>query len=150
MDAELKAKVLDIMDSHNIMTLATLRADGFPQATTVSFVHDGLDLFFGCAPMCQKARNIDRDGRVSLTIDRDYKDWNQIRGISASGMAEPVMRLEDRARVERLMLDRFPQLEHYAPDVEDEDVLFVRVRPTVISVLDYTKGFGHTDLVILS
>jgi hypothetical protein len=24
---------------------------------------------------------------------------------------------------------------------------FVRVRPTVISVLDYTQGFGHTELV---
>ena len=150
MDAELRATVQEILDSHNIMTLATLRADGFPQATTVSFVHDDLDVFFGCAPMSQKARNIDRDPRVSLTIDHDYEDLNKIRGISAAGRAAPLERLEDRARVEHLMLERFPQLEHYAPDVEDEDVLFVRVRPTVISVLDYTKGFGHTDLVFLS
>jgi hypothetical protein len=27
------------------------------------------------------------------------------------------------------------------------DVRIFRVTPTVISVLDYTKGFGHTDLV---
>jgi hypothetical protein len=27
------------------------------------------------------------------------------------------------------------------------DVWIFRVTPTVISVLDYSKGFGHTDLV---
>jgi hypothetical protein len=28
-----------------------------------------------------------------------------------------------------------------------DDVRIFRVTPTVVSVLDYTKGFGHTDLV---
>lgn len=28
-----------------------------------------------------------------------------------------------------------------------DDVRIYSIRPTVISVLDYTKGFGHTDLV---
>jgi hypothetical protein len=28
-----------------------------------------------------------------------------------------------------------------------EDVRIFRLTPLVISVLDYTKGFGHTDLV---
>jgi hypothetical protein len=30
-----------------------------------------------------------------------------------------------------------------------DDVRIFRVTPTVISVLDYSKGFGHTDLVTL-
>jgi hypothetical protein len=30
-----------------------------------------------------------------------------------------------------------------------EDVAVFKVEPEVISVLDYTKGFGHTDLVNL-
>jgi len=28
-----------------------------------------------------------------------------------------------------------------------EDVALFRVVPEIVSVLDYTKGFGHTDLV---
>jgi hypothetical protein len=28
-----------------------------------------------------------------------------------------------------------------------DEVRLFRVTPTVISILDYTKGFGHTDLV---
>ena len=30
---------------------------------------------------------------------------------------------------------------------EPKDVAIYRVTPKVISVLDYSKGFGHTDLV---
>jgi len=30
-----------------------------------------------------------------------------------------------------------------------EEIRIFRVRPTVVFVLDYTKGFGHTDLVML-
>jgi hypothetical protein len=29
-----------------------------------------------------------------------------------------------------------------------DSAFIIRVVPTVISVLDYTKGFGHTDLVV--
>jgi hypothetical protein len=27
------------------------------------------------------------------------------------------------------------------------DISFVRITPQIISVLDYSKGFGHTELV---
>ena len=30
------------------------------------------------------------------------------------------------------------------------DIAVYRVEPTVISVLDYTKGFGHSELVYLN
>ena len=33
------------------------------------------------------------------------------------------------------------------PLPKPEEVSIFRVTPTVISVLDYTKGFAHTDLV---
>ena len=35
MDAEIRKKILTILDQHRIMTIATLRPDGWPQATTV-------------------------------------------------------------------------------------------------------------------
>jgi hypothetical protein len=38
---------------------------------------------------------------------------------------------------------RYPEL----PVPMPEDVRIFRVTPTVISVLDYSKGFGHTDLI---
>jgi hypothetical protein len=46
------------------------------------------------------------------------------------------------------MFERFPQIARYAP-AELEDMVLFRVTPEVISVLDYHKGFGHSDLVKL-
>jgi hypothetical protein len=35
MDEEIRQKILTLLDQHRIMTIATLRPDGWPQATTV-------------------------------------------------------------------------------------------------------------------
>lgn len=57
------------------MTVATLRPDGWPQATTVGYANEGLTLYFLCGPDSQKATNLARDDRVSLTCgaDRDVR-----------------------------------------------------------------------------
>ena len=48
----------------------------------------------------------------------------------------------------RMLAERYPeQTSLPGPMPGPDDVCIVRVEPTVISVLDYSKGFGHTDLV---
>ena len=49
MDPELSQEIISILDDANDMTIATVREDGYPQATTVSYVNDGLKIYFGCA-----------------------------------------------------------------------------------------------------
>jgi nitroimidazol reductase NimA-like FMN-containing flavoprotein (pyridoxamine 5'-phosphate oxidase superfamily) len=48
MDAEIRTKILTLLDQHRIMTIATLRPDGWPQATTVGYANEGLTLYFLC------------------------------------------------------------------------------------------------------
>jgi nitroimidazol reductase NimA-like FMN-containing flavoprotein (pyridoxamine 5'-phosphate oxidase superfamily) len=43
MDQAVKATILDILSKQTDMTIATVREDHYPQATTVSYVNDGLD-----------------------------------------------------------------------------------------------------------
>ena len=64
MNDALKSTILDILGHQNDLTIATLREDGFPQATTVSYASDGLDIYFGCWNQSQKAKNIARDNRI--------------------------------------------------------------------------------------
>jgi nitroimidazol reductase NimA-like FMN-containing flavoprotein (pyridoxamine 5'-phosphate oxidase superfamily) len=45
MDKAVKATILDILSKQTDMTIATLREDQYPQATTVSYVNDGLDIY---------------------------------------------------------------------------------------------------------
>lgn len=141
--------IVAIMDAGVDLTVATVREDGWPQATTVSYVNDGPAIYFGTGDASQKARNIARDDRVSLTIDLPYADWSTIRGLSLAGRAR---RVTDPAEIQKagaLMLRKFPQVAHFEAFATGLDMAFYRIDPVVVSILDYTKGFGHTDLLIL-
>jgi Pyridoxamine 5'-phosphate oxidase len=60
MDPALKQEIVSILDEANDLTIATVREDGYPQATTVSYVNDGRKIYFGCAAASQKAQNLAR------------------------------------------------------------------------------------------
>jgi hypothetical protein len=50
----------------------------------------------------------------------------------------------------RMLMQKYPEQKSLPSSLSmptPEDVRIFRLTPTVISVLDYTKGFGHTDLV---
>jgi PPOX class probable F420-dependent enzyme len=149
MDARIRQKILALLEEHRIMTIATLRPDGWPQATTVGYASEGLTLYFLCGPESQKASNLARDDRVSITIDHDTPQVMDISGLSMAGRAQPVLDEDGVQRVLRLLLAKYPQQTAGALPAmpAPADVRVFRVTPTVISVLDYTQGFGHTDLV---
>ena len=148
MDDAIQAQILELLNQHRIMTIATLRPDGWPQATTVGYANDGMTIYFLCGRDSQKAANLDRDDRVSLTIDHDTDQVMEIKGLSMAAHAQPV---DDRAEMEKaaaLLMARYAfQQTDALPEFSVTDVRIFRVTPAVISVLDYTKGFAHTDLV---
>jgi general stress protein 26 len=148
MDKALRDQIISIIDDVQDMTIATVREDGYPQATTVSYANDGLTIYFGTADDSQKARNIAQNNKISLTINRDYGNWDEIEGLSMGAMAKPVSDPEEIEKVGGLLFKKFPQVAQYVPTGAEGVALF-RVEPKVISVLDYSKGFGHTELVTL-
>ena len=149
MDEQTRRKVLKLLDEHRNMTIATLRPDGWPQATTVGYANEGLTLYFLCGLDSQKAQNLARDERVSLAIDDDTQPVMQITGLSMAAHARPVTDRAEAQKALRMLLAKYPPQEVPAgwKMPQPEEVRIFRVEPNVISVLDYTKGFGHTDLV---
>lgn len=150
MDDTVRKKIQSLLDSHRIMTIATLRPDGWPQATTVGYVNDGLTIWFLCGLQSQKAANIARDNRVSLTIDHDTPDIMSIAGLSMAARAHPVTDPAEAQKVLRLLPLKYADAPPLPADMkmpQPGDVALFRIAPEVISVLDYTRGFGHTDLV---
>ena len=87
--------------------------------------------------------------RFSLTVTPSYTDWNSIRGLSIGGLAERVTAPSQVTLVEALFFRKFPFVVQYAPE-DREDLAFYKIVPKVFSVLDYTKSFGHTDLVTIA
>lgn len=112
-------------------------------------MNKGLTLYFLCGLDSQKAKNLTRDDRLSLTIDHDTADLMAITGLSMAARAQAV---EDRAEAEkvlRMLPLKYPEVQPLPMKMPSPDeVRLFRVTPSVISVLDYAKGFGHTDLII--
>ena len=71
-----------------------------------------------------------------------------ITGLSMAAHAQAVVDPAEAGKVLRMLPLQYPeQISLPVPMPTPEDVCIFRVTPTVISVLDYSKGFGHTDLV---
>jgi len=143
-NAALKEQTLEILREAKDMTIATIRDDGFPQATTVSYINDGLSIYFGSAENSQKALNLSKCNKVSLTVNGAYDNWDAIRGISLAGTAQRVTSPDEMRRIGDAMIAKFPQIANYVP-YDPKGIALFRIDPVVISVLDYTKGFGHAE-----
>lgn len=139
-------KAVEILSQYRLMALATLRADGWPQATMVSYANDGLLLYFVISKKSQKYANIDRDSRVSIVIGRDFEDPAQIKALSIAANASEVRDRAQRDHAIELILKRHPALADLGgPDLGHSAVM--RAYCSIVTILDYSKGFGHSDML---
>ena len=141
--------ILDQYRRHNVMSLATVRPDGYPQTTMVAFAYDGLTIYVAVDAGSQKARNIRRNAKVSAAIGRDMRDWSRIKGLSLAAQARVLRRDADIDRAIACLGARFPQMKTLGEAEGYEGWAFLEIRPLVVSMLDYAQGFGHTELVDL-
>lgn len=142
----MEQKAVEILDRHRLMAIATLRADGWPQATMVSYANEGLLLYFIVSRASQKYANIVRDSRVSIVVGRDFEDPAQIKALSIAANASEVRDPKQRERAINLVLQRHPALAKLPrPDLRHSAVM--RAYCSIVTILDYSKGFGHADLL---
>ena len=135
-------KVLSILDQGREATLATLRSDGWPQATIVNYVNDDKRLYFDCPIASQKAQNIARDDRISLALIVPYDAYGPINGLSLAGHAKLIDAPADRSHVVGLWKVRYPYMRERL-EQDFCEFAFYAVTPTVITVPDFAAGLGH-------
>lgn len=142
----MKQKAIDILQDNRLMAISTLRPDGWPQATMVSYANEDILLYFIVSRQGQKFANIQRDDRVSLVIGRDFHDPSTIKAVSIAARASEVRDAKQRERAVKLLLERHPGLRRLErPEAGHSAV--IRANPEIITILDYSKGFGHADLL---
>ena len=106
----MKDKAIKILEQHRLMGIATLRADGWPQATMVSYANEDILVYFMISRQSQKFANIERDDRVSLVIGRDFEDPRTIKALSLAARASEVRDARQRERAVKLLLERHPSV----------------------------------------
>ncbi|MEI5010775.1 PPOX class F420-dependent oxidoreductase [Streptomyces sp. PmtA] len=68
--------------------LTTVRADGSPHIAPVWFLLDGDDLLFNTGKETVKGRNLARDGRVALCVEKNDDDRPPFSFVVVQGRAE--------------------------------------------------------------
>lgn len=130
------------------MTLACNRADGWPQATTVGYVNQGLDLYFKIARDSQKFANLKADPRASAAIRLSGPDCGDGVGLS---MAGEVVEVTDPAVVEsleRAVVERFPGVDVHCPS--GRPAALMHFRPMIVSTVGVAKGCSDPETFVLA
>lgn len=145
----MKDKAVGILDHNRIMGIATVRSDGWPQATIVSYANEEILIYFVVSRQGQKFANIQKDDRVSLVVGRDSEHPAAIKALSIAARASEVRDPKQRERAVRLILDRHPDLAKLERPTPGHSAV-MRAYPEIITILDYSKGFGHADVLTVS
>jgi nitroimidazol reductase NimA-like FMN-containing flavoprotein (pyridoxamine 5'-phosphate oxidase superfamily) len=142
----MRDKAIGILDANRTMAIATSRPDGWPQNTMVSYANEDILIYFVISRQSQKFANIARDDRVSIVIGRDFHDPATVKALSIGARASEVTDAKQRQRAIHLLLERHPGLQRLERPAPGHSAV-MRANPELITILDYSKGFGHADLL---
>jgi uncharacterized protein YhbP (UPF0306 family) len=156
MEAELKQQILDYIESHNTMTLATCQG-GSPWAATVFYASDGFRLYFFSAPDSRHCQNLAANPQVAVTIQEDYHDWREIKGIQLEGKVVNVDSLLEKGKAMVVYARKYPQVMKIFTDPSSGvfyqaflKVKFYCVVPERIFYIDNQQfGFGKRQELIV-
>lgn len=137
-------KAVEILNANRIMTIATVRADGWPQATIVGYANEGLRLYFLIYRSSQKFENIERDNRIAVTVGSEPRTLDAIKAVYAGCTASELTDLAERGRAWMLLAERHPNLTDLAPPANDAVATMV-AQCRYVSVLDYSQAIGHNE-----
>ena len=138
-----EARVNAILARHHLMSVATLRADGWPQATLVNYLADGLALYFLVAQDSQKHVNIVADPRVSIAIGGD--DQGPPQGLSLAGKASAIDNPQWVDALNRRIWGT-PEFARFEPHPAGRGVVLLRFMPMWVSLIDYGSPPGRIQL----
>jgi len=147
--AELREDALAYLGAHNVMSLATVGPDG-PWSAALFYASEGFTLYFLSGSTTRHTRNLLADARASATIQQDYRDWREIKGLQLEGRVERLPEPE-KARVVKLYADKFPVTR---PDQAPPEIAAALARigwyrfvPSRVLFIDNARGLGHRQEV---
>src|SRR4051794_34476480 len=104
---ELQALALDYLRQRHTVSLATQGAAGL-WATTVFYANLGFTLYFLSEPKTLHVQNILSMPQIAATINEDYQDWQQIKGIQLAGMCEEATSSSESRDALEAYVEKYP------------------------------------------
>jgi uncharacterized protein YhbP (UPF0306 family) len=135
---EVPPEILEFMQDHQTLTLATASPAAVPRASSFLYVSDGPNLYFWARATTMTARQLTQNPVVAFTIDDYAGDLSRTRGVQGVGECSVLLSGEQIARVADLFGQKFPAL---SPG-STMSISFFRITPTELLFTDNTAASG--------
>jgi uncharacterized protein len=141
------------LQAHHVVTLATL-SDARPWAAAVFYVNEGCALYWLSAPTSRHSVELARNPQVAATVQEDYSDWSEIKGVQMEGVATEISG-DELKRVRSLYEDKYPFIADPsrrppAIAVALAKVSWYKLIPEHLWFVDNSVTFGHREKLDLS
>ena len=121
------------------ITLTSLGKDGYPHSVPIGYFRDKHRIFMGCRDKTQKVLNIERNPKVSLSLE-DGKTMQDLRGVLLRGDARVVRDDEERLTVSRLAAKLRGSPESEWPVTASPGSVFIMLEGFSVVSWDYSKS----------
>ena len=144
---ELRRQAKAYLETHRVLSLATNGPLGL-WAAAVFYASEGFRLYFLSAEHTRHAQNLRANSQVAATIQEDYADWLEIKGIQLEGTVDKLAGTERSAAI-ALFGSKYPFIGSAGGAIEEalQRVAWYRLTPQRLYFIDNSKGFGHRDEV---
>jgi uncharacterized protein YhbP (UPF0306 family) len=146
-----KTRIKEFLAEHTTLTLATITADGQPQAAPLFFAEmEDLSLVFISEQKVRHSQNIGQEKRVAAAIYADGQPWQSIRGIQLEGTCTALSGdAAHQARTTYLTKYGFIIENEFLAQMLDK-ITFYKISPAWIRLIDNSQGFGYKEEINLS
>jgi len=145
-------KIIQYLEEHYNATIATC-SQNKPYAATVSYVNQGLTIYFATGVNSMKVRDIQANPDVALTIYKDYSDLLETKGLEYIGKAEVMKDPTGTQRIIKLLIAKFPSYKSiinekmlamfpsHKRESQEPEFVIIAVNPEWVRYADAKTGF---------
>jgi len=148
MHGNLRARIVEFLEAHHVMSLATVGADG-PHAVNLFYARDEYTLIWVSDPASRHSCHIETRADVAATIARDCCDFPEVQGLQIRGHASRIGSRE-ASRARSGLEARYPFLQGLCEGglrhAYDRAQLY-RLEPERIVLIDNQRGFGSKEVL---
>jgi len=156
--ADARQRALAYIAQHNTVSLATQGDNGL-WASTVFYASVDFTLYFLSEPKTLHVQNAYIHPLIAATINEDYHDWRQIKGIQISGRCEELVQAAEIEAGLAVYVEKYPfvkqflapgyLLEQVRVEGRELDVRLFRVSPSRLFFIDNERGFSNRQEIAI-
>ena len=123
--------VAKLLGQERVCRVATAGEDRL-HVVPVCQVLEGGRIYFGSSRDAAKARNLQKDPRISVVVDLYSEDWDSLKGAMIQGTAKLIRGGPQFRKIRALLYKKYPQ---YPADaaLKESDSVIVEVTPVRLS-----------------